>query len=214
MGRQGVPKTLKVIILSTLGIFALLVVIGTLRNMLSIGAVVTENVAVELAYPMEWLVIAVNLSVLVNIVLHHRLFPHGKDVDEAVRTGGFVTAAYLALLIGRPQELLLIGLASLVTYVFVVHFLMKHFILFGRVKLGAMFIAGFVITALMEALMTAFFPAMQVGSAFNAIVPTIVALLANDAQRQGIRRTALGSGVATLGVYAAMSLLMLVMRLG
>lgn len=214
IGRQGVQKTLSVILLSAAGIFSVLIVVHILRTITGLTANAAPQAPITFAYPIEWLVIAVNLSVLVNIVLYHRLVPGGQQMSEAVRTGGFVSAAYLALLVGRPLDLLLIVICSLLTYFFVVHILMRHFILFGRVKLGSMFISAFVITAAVEAIVYVVRPDMASFSAFNAIVPTLVALLANDAQRQGIGRTALGSGLATLGVYGAMSLLMIVARLG
>jgi poly-gamma-glutamate biosynthesis protein PgsC/CapC len=204
MGRQGVEKTLNVILPSTLAIFALLLVIRSLRDMLGLAGPLVTTDALRLAFPFEWLIVAVNLSVLVNIVLYHRLFPGGQQVSEAVRTGGFVSAAYLALLVGRPLDLLVIVVCSLLTYLVVVHVLMRHFILFGRVKLGTMFISAFVITTLVEAIIGVTRPDLASFSAFNAIIPTIVALLANDAQRQGVGRTALGTGLSTAGVYATM----------
>jgi poly-gamma-glutamate biosynthesis protein PgsC/CapC len=205
MGRQGVVKTLRVTLLCTLAIFGLLWFASQLRTLLgySAGQPLTGT-DTSLAYPAEWLLIAINLSVIANIVLYHWGGGENNEKETAIRTGGFVTAAYLALLITRPIDLLVIALCSILTYLIVVHGFMRWFIVFGRMKLSAMFLTAFVVTTLVEGTIMLFAPTLISFSIFNAIIPTIVALLANDAQRQGAVRTLIGSSLSTAGVAVIM----------
>jgi poly-gamma-glutamate biosynthesis protein PgsC/CapC len=205
MGRQGVSRTLGIILAVTLSIFALLALLSSLRPLLGLHAVpVSSEQGVQWAFPVELLLVAVCISMIANILLYYRLGGDEADTDTAIRTGGFVTAAYLALLLSRPAELLIILVCSVLTYLIVVHGLMKWFIVFGRMKLNAMFMVAFVVTTLVEGLLGLLHSELIAFSAFNAIIPTLVALLANDSQRQGIRRTLVGAGASTLGVAAAM----------
>jgi poly-gamma-glutamate biosynthesis protein PgsC/CapC len=208
MGRQGVRKTLWISGATALAIFALLTLIGALRPLLGMApASAAMNESVALAYPPQMLLVAVCLSMIANIVLYYRLGGDQADTDTAIRTGGFVTAAYLALLLARPFDLLIVLVCSALTYLIVVHGLMKWFIVFGRMKLNAMFMIAFLVTALFEGVLGIFQPDLVAFSAFNAIVPTLVALLANDSQRQGIPRTLIGAGAATVCVALVMGVL-------
>lgn len=214
MGRQGPFKTMRIVLYNALVIFGILLLVSALRDLAGIGASSIGDFVVlaqpTYSYPVEWLIIAVNISVFVNIYLYHRWGIKEPLADDAVRTGGFVTAAYLALFLGKPADIAIIVVSSLLTYGFVVYFLMPRTLLFGRSKLCAMFTTAFVITALVEWAAVGF--GMDIGAVlgFNAIVPTLVALLANDAQRQGLRRTLAGAAMSTATIFTAMSALVLI----
>lgn len=211
MGRQGVRKTTGLILASAAVIFLILLVLGALRDLAGIpplwGSPVIATGETPLAYPLQWLVIGVNISVILNIFLYHHWNLQGDVVDDSVRTGGFVTAAYLALMLSRPSDLVVIVICSVLTYLFVTQVMMRQALLFGRTKLSMMFLAAFVITALVEWALHTAAPGFILFSGFNAIIPTLVALLANDAQRQGVGRTAMGAALSTVGVFGTMSLL-------
>jgi poly-gamma-glutamate biosynthesis protein PgsC/CapC len=207
MGRQGAWLTVRLVVLSALAIFVMLMIVGVVRDFLGAGDItqggITESVG-TLAYPVNWLVIGVVFSVVINIWLYHRMNASGDAADDSIRTGGFVTAAYLALFLTKPIDLVVILLCSVVTYLLVVHVFMKQAILFGRSKLVTMFLTAIIVTSGAELLIVAVTGGFVPFVGFNAIIPTIVALLANDAQRQGVRQTVVGAGAATLGVFAAM----------
>lgn len=214
MGRQGVWRTLAVIMGSAGFIFGMIFLLGELRHLTGLtgflGGITHAQGASPLTYPIEWLVIGVNVSVIMNILLYHHWNVKGVLADDSIRTGGFVSAAYLALMLSRPADLIVIILCSALTYLIVSRFLMRQTLLFGRAKVNMMFMTGFVVTALVEWGIAHALPNLIVFSGFNAIVPTLVALLANDAERQGVRRTAVGASAATLGVFGALALLLFV----
>ena len=85
--------------------------------------------------------------------------------------------------------------------------LMKQAILFGRTKMAAMFLTGIVVTWLAEIAIALSGVEYVPWYGFNAIVPTVAALLANDAERQGPWRTLVGALVSTLLVLTVVVLL-------
>jgi hypothetical protein len=84
---------------------------------------------------------------------------------------------------------------------------MKQAILFGRTKMAAMFLTGIVVTWLVEIAISFSGLDYVPWIGFNAIAPTIVALLANDAERQGPWRTLIGVSLATLLVFGTLVLI-------
>ena len=208
MGRQGVKMTLQAAILSAIVIFGILVMLSSVISLAGVGSMVSVvNETAEFTYPIEWLIIAINLSVLFNIALYHRIGAMSIVADDAIRTGGFVTAAYFALFLAQPITLVFILLCSILTYLFVTRYLMQKAVLFGRSKLVAMFLTGFVITAVVRQLLFFIAPNLIFVSGFSVVVPTLVSLLANDAQRQGLKQTFVGLGSSTLAISCVMLLL-------
>jgi poly-gamma-glutamate biosynthesis protein PgsC/CapC len=206
MGRQGVRTTIWAAVICALIVFGLVVLIGAVRDIFDLPISLVDRVfhaqTEAYAYPQEWLFGAIFTSVLISMVLYrHGLF------TNSLGTGGFVTAGYLALFVTRPADLLFILICSGLTYVIVTQGLMKQAILFGRTKMATMFMTGMIITWLAEIVIFGgdfdFIP----WRGFNAIAPTVVALLANDAQRQGPHRTLLGTGMSTLAIFIIMNLL-------
>ncbi|HSJ58282.1 MAG TPA: poly-gamma-glutamate biosynthesis protein PgsC/CapC [Anaerolineae bacterium] len=211
MGRQGVRTTLVAAAGSALVVFGLITLVGALRDIwgLPTGAIglLPPSAAEPLAYPETWLLVGVVVSVLASIVLHRRGLFHRALVTDSLRTGGFVTGAYLALFANKPADLGFVLLCTTLTYLIVTQVLMKQAILFGRTKLAAMFLTGIVVTWLGEIAIGWSGIDYVPWYGFNAIVPTVAALLANDAERQGPWRTLAGAIVSTLLVLVAVVLL-------
>lgn len=211
MGRQGARTTILASLGSALVVFGLITLVGAFRDIwglpiLTANELPTAPVA-PLAFPETWLLVAIIASVVASIALYRwGLFPRALLTDS-LRTGGFVTAGYLALFVTRPADLAFVLICSTVTYVTVTRILMKQAILFGRTKMATMFLTGIVVTWLAELLISFSGLDYVPWIGFNAIVPTIAALLANDAERQGPWRTLAGAAVATVFVLAIVTLI-------
>ncbi|MEM7033773.1 MAG: poly-gamma-glutamate biosynthesis protein PgsC/CapC [Chloroflexota bacterium] len=198
MGRQGVSKTLAVTLGCAITVFGLITIIGGMRDLFGLSPALTSDqiaqAASGFAYPVRYLMVGICVSVIATILLYRGPFM------GSLRTGGFVTAAYLALFLNRPLDLLAIVIGSVITYLVVSKILMQQAILFGRSKVAAMVLVGMITTWLIEFILN-----LAVGYTpwygFNAIAPMIVALLANDAQRQGPKRTLIGGAIATIIVF-------------
>ncbi|TEU12934.1 MAG: hypothetical protein E3J21_19920 [Anaerolineales bacterium] len=211
MGRQSVRTTIGAALTCMLIVFGLVTLIGAIRDISGLTILLANTPRSArpniYTYPSKWLTIAIVVSVLTSISLYHRGLFRITLLSDSLRTGGFVTAGYLALFVNQPLDLLFILVCSSVTYLIVTRYLMKRAILFGRTKMAAMFLTSMVVTWSAEILLSGSGLGYIPWIGFNAIAPTIVALLANDAQRQGPQRTLIGASVATLVVFVIMSLL-------
>lgn len=198
MGRQGAENTIFATVACAITVFSLVTIIGGVRDLFGLPISMTGSSLVALesfAYSSDLLLVGVCISVLATVFLYHR-----SHFFETLRTGGFITAAYLALVLNRPLDLLFIVVCSSVTYLIVTQILMKMTILFGRTKVAAMILMAMLTTWSVELILwhsLGYIP----WAGFNAIAPMIIALLANDAQRQGPKRTFIGATSATLIVF-------------
>jgi len=210
MGRQGVRTTIWAALICALVVFGCVTLLAALRNILGLSVNGMELVyyaqALRYAYPVDWLLVGIIISVFTSIALLHFRFFHAGMLVDSPRTGGFVTAGYLALFVNRPLDMLFILVCSGLTYVIVTQFLMQQAILFGRSKMAVMFLTAMLVTWLLEILIASSGYGYLPWAGFNAITPTIAALLANDSQRQGVSKTLLGTGISTLIVLGLVSL--------
>jgi poly-gamma-glutamate biosynthesis protein PgsC/CapC len=206
MGRQKIKATIQAALICAFIVFSVITLLGAVRNILGLPASLLGSMysLQTYAYPTEWLLAGISLGVLVSIFLYHAKFLKRVLLPNALRTGGFVTAGYLALFVFRPLDLLFVSVCSTITYLIVTKYLMKQAILFGRSKMAAMFLTGFIVTWLAELLVFASDLPYIPWAGFTAVTPTVVALLANDAQRQGPIRTFTGVTVATVAVLFVM----------
>lgn len=150
-------------------------------------------------YPVELLLLGVVASVLFGLFTFAHL---------GLRSGGFVTAAYLALMIPRPLDLVFAVVVALVTWLLVTRLVMPRLLIFGRRKLSTMVLVGAIVAWAAEvAVTTATDGNFVPWRGFVLMTLMVPALLANDAQRQGIERTVWGAAITTLGVYGALNLL-------
>lgn len=211
MGRQGVRTTIIAAVGSALVVFGLITLVGAFRDIWGLPALsvqrTTSAPAGNLAYPETWLLIGIIASVLASIALYRRGLFHRALLTDSLRAGGFVTAGYLALFVTQPEDLAFVLVCGAATYLIVTQVLMRMAILFGRTKMAVMFLTGIVVTWLAEILISLSGLDYAPWIGFNAITPTVVALLANDAERQGPWRTLLGAAAATGVVLVTLALI-------
>ena len=201
MFRQKPGKTLFAVVATTAIValivfsFASLLEISPLRDQLRPAPPFHSG----LGYPIGLLLVGVVASVLMGLVTFARL---------GLRSGGFITAAYLALVLPRPVDLLFAAVVAVATWFVVAKLIMPRLLIFGRRKLSTMVLVGAIIAwAGQEAVIAATDSAVVPWAGFTLMALMVPALLANDAQRQGLERTLWGAGIATLGVYGALNVL-------
>lgn len=201
MSRQKPRKTLTAVAVNTAIVALFVYVFHSFRQILPFG---TGSSALHLgeerfSYPFELLIFGVFFSVLLGMAIFRKL---------SLRTGGFVTGAYLALFLLDWRDLLFALSMALITYLVVTKLLMKWILIFGRRKLGVMSLTAAILTWSGElAIATATSGAYVPWRGFHVITLIVPALLANDAQRQGPYRTLWGAAIATTGVFGTMNLI-------
>ena len=199
MSRQGVEKTLIAIGSTTaiLGIF----VYSYIMVLPLAGAEVRppEVLASVLGYDRRMLLFAVALSVVMSMLLFGQL---------GLRSGGFITAAYIAFIVPRWWDLAFLLVTAFVTWLVVSKLLMPRLLMFGRRKLSTMVLFGALISSTGELaarwLTDGLWEPVRGLTLMTVMLP---ALIANDAQRQGWERTLWGLALATAGVLAFVNLL-------
>ncbi len=184
MSRQGPIQALKNIGLSTLIVaFALVTAIGF--QLQDLG---TANFPVQetLAFDLTLLPIMMLVSVAFSLAIKH---------FRGLKTGGFVSAAYAAMLLGNPLGAVSLLMLSLLTFCFVKRILMPNLILFGRKKFAAMLLVGSIgswsFVKLIELLYGDL--ALALGfSNFSVMSILLAGLIANDIERVGLPSVATG----------------------
>lgn len=155
-------------------------------------------------YPLALLLPGVITSVIAGMFVFARL---------GLRSGGFITGAYLALVMTRPLDILFTAVVAVATWLVVTKLLMPRLLIFGRRKLSAMVLVGAVIAWAAElAIRAATGDGYVPWQGFILMTLMVPALLANDAQRQGLERTAWGVAITTLAVFGTMNVLGAVLR--
>lgn len=200
MFRQRPRKTLMAVAATT-GIVALIVFL--FASLLEIspvgGAFSLPAFDHNTGYPVQLLLGGVIASVLVGMVTFARL---------GLRSGGFVTGAYLAVVLPRPGDLLFAAAVAVITWFVVTRMVMPRLLIFGRRKLSTMVLIGSIIAWSSELGVVALTGGTFIPWRGFILMPLMVpALLANDAQRQGLERTLWGAAITTMGVYGSMNLL-------
>jgi hypothetical protein len=201
MGRQGPRNTIGSILLGVsivaLIIFPLAAIEELLPNLfIRTSSPLLRTQPYTYAYPIELLPFGIIVSVLLDLLAYSKF---------QARSGGFVTAAYLALFVVRPLDLLFMIIASLLTFGFVQLITSRFVLAFGRTKLGIMILSGVVISWLLEiAVINLTHGRFVPWSGFVVIMPTVAALIANDFAREGTRPTVVTTSFATLGVWLVM----------
>lgn len=207
MFRQKPTKTLVAVVSTTamLGVF-----LYVYNSLIAISPVRRTSIEppplAPTAFPMELMVYAVVLSVLIGMVVFAKL---------GIRSGGFISGAYVALLSPRWLDLAFALVIAILTWLVVVHVLMPRLLLFGRRKLSTMVLVGAIIAWSCELAVVAVTGGEYTPwQGFTIIMFMVPALLANDAQRQGIKKTLWGITLTSLGVSAGMLLLMAALTAG
>ena len=198
MFRQRPQKTVVAVAATTAIVATCVYLFGALLEISPLEESRMPRVGDETGYPLQLLLLGAVGSVVAGLVTFAAL---------GLRSGGFVSAAYLALFAVRPYDLLWSAALAVVIWFVVTRLVMPHLLVFGRRKLSAMILVGSVITWSAEAVVSALTDgAFQPWKGFVLMSLMIPALLANDAQRQGLEKTLWGAGIATAAVYGVMNL--------
>ena len=201
MGRQGAKNTIGSILLGVsivaLIIFPLSAIEELLPNLfLRTSSPLLRTQPYTYTYPIQLLPIGIIVSVFIDLLAYSKLH---------MRSGGFVTAAYLALFAARPLDLIFVIVASIITFIFVQLLTSRYVLAFGRTKLGMMILSGVVISWLLEIMIINLTHGRFVPwSGFVIIMPTIASLIANDIAREGTYPTVVTTSLATGGVWLVM----------
>jgi poly-gamma-glutamate biosynthesis protein PgsC/CapC len=199
MGRQKPGKTI-LAVLATTAILGLFIYVYdsllTIAPLQESGGPALASVA---GYDRDLILVAVAFSVIIGMAVFARL---------GLRSGGFITGAYLALLAPRWLDIAFTALVAVITWLVVVHLLMPTLQIFGRRKLSTMVLVAAILAWSAElAVSAATGGDYVVWRGLTIMALMVPALLANDAQRQGWEKTAWGAGLTALGVYGVTNLL-------
>lgn len=199
MFRQRPRRTVLAVLATTVVVAVFVFVFESLLDIAPLSPDLRAGPATIITgYPAELLLVGVIVSVLIGMLVFARL---------GLRTGGFITGAYLALLVPRPLDLLFAAVVAVMTWAVVAQLLMPRLLVFGRRKLSTMVLVGSVIAWTCE-----FVVLWATGGEYlpwrglTVVTLMVPALLANDAQHQGLERTAWGVGLTTVGVFGVMNL--------
>jgi poly-gamma-glutamate biosynthesis protein PgsC/CapC len=210
MGRQGPKSTVGSILLGVAIVSLIIIPLSAIEQVLPnifrhMVSPLWRTQPYPYAYPMGLLPFGIIVSVLLDLLAYTKF---------RVRSGGFVTAAYLALFILRPLDLLFVAAASLLTFLFV-RLITTHLVLaFGRTKMGITILSGVVISWLLEIVIANLTQGRFIPwSGFVVIMPTIVSLIANDFDREGAGRTTATTVLTTAGVWLVMQGVVLLLGL-
>ena len=199
MARQRPGKTVLAVLATTgiLGAFVFLysalLAISPLRD----SAV--PALASATGYPNELILPAAAASVLIGMLVFDRL---------GLRSGGFISGTYLALVGPRWADLVFALSVAAATWFLVVRLIMPRLLVFGRRKLSTMVLVGSLVAWTSEVLVSTLSGGYYLPWRGLPVMALMVpALIANDAQRQGWERTLWGTTLTATGVYAVMSLI-------
>ena len=201
MGRQGARNTIGSILLGVSIVALIIFPLSAIEELLPNLFVRTSSPLLRAqpytyTYPIQLLPIGIIVSVFLDLLAYSKF---------GMRSGGFVTAAYLALFAARPLDLLFVIGASILTFAFVQLLTSRYVLAFGRTKLGMMILSGVVISWLLEIMIINLTHGRFVPwSGFVIIMPTIASLIANDFAREGTSSTVITTSLATAGVWLAM----------
>lgn len=198
MGRQGARRTLFATGVTTLLLGVFVFLLSALFGLLpgKTGRVV--ELSSVIGYPAELLLLAVAVSVITGTLLFQ---------NRDLRSGGFITGAYLGLVSARWADLVFVLGVSVVTWFLVTRVLMPRLMLFGRRKLSAMLMVGALVAWGAELALQGLTKGEYSPWLGMTVAPLLVpALIANDAERQGWTKTAWGVAMTTVAVFALTNL--------
>lgn len=199
MGRQKPGKTILAVMATTIILGLFVYVYDSLLAIAPLQEPSGPALASVAGYDRDLTLVAVAFSVILGMAVFARL---------GLRSGGFITGAYLALLAPRWLDIAFTAVVAVVTWLVVVRLLMPRLLIFGRRKLSTMVLVGAILAWSAElAVSAATGGDYVVWRGLTIMTLMVPALLANDAQRQGWEKTMWGAGLTALGVYGVMNLL-------
>ena len=199
MFRQGPKRTLLAVAVTTSIVALVLYTVSSLVEIAPLTPVMLPDaLPATTGYPPSHFLTAAAASVAVGM---------GVFAKFGLRSGGFISGAYLAFVLPRPLDLLFAAVVAALTLVLVKGVLMPRLLIFGRRKLSTMVLVGAIVAwaaemAIIEATSGAYIPWRGL-AVMTVMVP---ALLANDAQRQGVERTVWGASLTAVGTYGVTNL--------
>lgn len=199
MTRQGPDRTIMAIGATSLILATFLYVYLMILPLAGADVAPPQMLAPALGYDRRLILVAVTFSVLMGMMTFSKI---------GLRSGGFITAAYLAFMLPRWWDLAYVLTTALLTWLVVVKIIMPRLLLFGRRKLSVMVLFGALIGWSIELVARYLTDGLwEPGRGLTVMTVMLPALLANDAHRQGWERTAWGTALATFGVYGATNLI-------
>ncbi|MEM6430321.1 MAG: poly-gamma-glutamate biosynthesis protein PgsC/CapC [Deinococcota bacterium] len=196
MGKQGVTKTLLVCLGCALVVFGLI----TGLQLAGVGSSQLPTLVNNIDYPYskQDTFIAICSSVIVSSFMYH------NSKLGQLRAGGFISAAYIALFLKQPLDIAFIALVTLASYG-LVRLLSRHVLIFGRTTVASLLVVSLIVSWTLEIMMQVSFNYTPWQGA-RVLAMMIAALLANDAHKQGLKRTALGISMSSLVVLMVLNL--------
>ena len=191
MGRQGVTRTIKSVMYAAT-LVAIPIALALVFDVPGVNDLAPLEGFGDMAIDTAWLPFAVLLSAAAA---------WGVATNYGMRCGGFVGAAFIAMFMGDPWQVIVAASIAAATYLIVTRLLMNHMILFGRRKFSAMLLVASSLSWLLLWSGREFFgPEVQrhldLGSL--ALAPLFLpGLIANDAQRTSPRKVVLGFAMAS-----------------
>jgi poly-gamma-glutamate biosynthesis protein PgsC/CapC len=198
MGRQNPRRTLVALAATAAIVAAAVYVFGSLVEISPLRETPMPLVGDETGYPIDLLLAGAIASVLAGMVIYAVL---------GLRSGGYVSAAYLGLLVVRPWDLVYTVVVALVVWWVVTSLVMPHVLIFGRRKLSSMIMVSAILAwPAAELLGRVSYGVFQPWKGFVLMSLMIPALVANDFERQGVEKTFWGATIATGFVFGSMNL--------
>ena len=187
MGRQGVVRTVKSVTYAAT-LVAIPIALALAFDVPGVNDLAPLEGFGDMAIDTAWLPFAVLLSAAAA---------WGVATNYGMRSGGFVGAAFIAMFMGDPWQVIVAGAIAAASYLIVTRLLMNHMILFGRRKFSSMLlVASSLSWVLLWSGREFFGPEVQrhldLGSL--ALTPLFLpGLIANDVQRTSPRKVVMGA---------------------
>lgn len=190
MGRQGVRRTLKAVMLAG-SIVAIPIFVALLADLPGVNDLAPLEGFGSMSIDSRWVPIAVLLSAAASWAV---------TTNYHLKSGGFVGAAYIGMFMGDPYQVAAAFTVALASFLFVRMVLMRWLILFGRRKFSAMLLTSSLISWTLLWTGTQLFSATvtdHLDLASLALTPLFVpGLLANDMDRTSPPKLLLGVAMA------------------
>lgn len=182
---QGVKKTVTAILGVTGIMWAVLLLMSRILPLLREDiALVRDASELSWAFNPNLLLLASLLSMALSVFFTKKF---------QIRTGGVICSAFIAALILRPIDLLFFGVVSLLTYFITTRFLVEMDFMFGQKKFAYTMLFAFIIGWSIDLFLQHTTGGLvAIGQGLTIIQLIIPAMIANDMEIQGIKKTAIG----------------------
>ncbi len=192
--QKGVSRTIIFSLVGAIVVYLIIFMIQSIEEILprwDFMALPLSHAPVQpYAFPVNWLPLAVLASLLLGFFILKRFNIH---------TVGFAATAYIALIAVRPMDIGLLLLCAFLTYGIVVFVIQRIGLVYGRAKLGVMILVGTFVAWGAELLLTYLsHGTIVVWGGVAGVIPLMVALIANDFERQGIPKASFAT-LITIG---------------